>query len=84
MQPISEFRDRLFISSGAIPDRITEFSCDHIVPPENILPIILPNGPMGGELLFSYGSRDSTDTVKTIIEVGKRSGFPIELYYFTA
>lgn len=63
MQPMSEFRDRLFISSGASEERIKEFSCDHIVPPENILPIILCSGPIGETMDFSYGSRNLTETV---------------------
>lgn len=63
MQPMSEFRNRLFISSGAVEDRILEFSCDHIVPPENILPIIISNGPMGTQLDFSYNFRNQSDIV---------------------
>ena len=39
MHPLSEFRDQLFIQSGAKLDRIMNFSCDHVVPGENILPI---------------------------------------------
>ena len=39
MHPLSEFRDQLFIQSGAKFDRIMNFSCDHVVPGENILPI---------------------------------------------
>lgn len=64
MQPISEFRERLFISAGAEKSRIVEFSCDHIVPKENILPIILNSGPTGKLLDFSFGSRHSKDTVR--------------------
>lgn len=63
MQPVSEFRDRLFIAAGAEEKRIVEFSCDHIVPKENILPIILNSGPTGKLLDFSFGSRNTKDTV---------------------
>ena len=39
MHPLSEFRDQLFIQAGAEPNRIMHFSCDHVVPGENILPL---------------------------------------------
>ncbi|XP_056637299.1 putative ATP-dependent RNA helicase DDX11-like protein 8 isoform X3 [Diorhabda sublineata] len=57
MQPISEFRDRLFINAGADPDRILEFSCDHIVPPDHILPIIVTKGQKNENLLFNFENR---------------------------
>lgn len=57
MKPNAEFRDRLFKVAGAAPDRIVEFSCDHIIPPENILPIILTHGPQKQPLLFNFENR---------------------------
>lgn len=57
MKPISEFRNRLFINAGAKPERIIEFSCDHIVSSENILPIIMTKGPAKENLLFNYENR---------------------------
>ena len=39
MHPLSEFKDQLFIQAGAEPTRVMNFSCDHVVPGENILPI---------------------------------------------
>lgn len=57
MKPISEFRDRLFVNSGAPIERIIEFSCDHIIPPENILPIIVTKGPNRENLLFNFDNR---------------------------
>ena len=39
MHPLSEFRDQLFLQAGAKPNRVVNFSCDHVVPGENILPI---------------------------------------------
>lgn len=57
MKPNAEFRDRLFVGAGAAPDRIVEFSCDHIIPSENILPIILTKGPRHEPLLFNYENR---------------------------
>ncbi|KAJ8943643.1 hypothetical protein NQ318_005645 [Aromia moschata] len=69
MKPNSEFKDRLFISAGATPDRIMEFSCDHIIPPENILPIILTKGPKQENMLFNFENRMSMgNNLKIIIE----------------
>lgn len=67
MQPFSEFRDQLFLSAGATEDRITEFSCGHVIPPENILPICLSEGPSGRKMNFSYEMRNSNDMVDKII-----------------
>lgn len=69
MKPISEFRDRLFVNSGATLDRIVEFSCDHIIPPENIQAIVMTRGPKEEKLLFNYESRFSM-VRKTIDGVG--------------
>jgi hypothetical protein len=57
MQPLDEFRDQLFLSAGGTAERLTEFSCGHVIPPENILPIALTAGPSGKQLDFAYQSR---------------------------
>lgn len=59
MKPLSEFRDRLFKSAGGLPEQIMEFSCDHIIPPENILPIIITKSLDDKPLLFNYENRFS-------------------------
>lgn len=63
MQPISEFQDQLFLSAGGSLDRISLFSCGHVIPPENILPIALGSGPSGKQFEFSYTQRDSSAMV---------------------
>lgn len=57
MQPLDEFRVQLFKSAGGTDERLTEFSCGHVIPPENILPIALAAGPSGKQLDFSYQAR---------------------------
>ncbi|XP_066150180.1 ATP-dependent DNA helicase DDX11 [Euwallacea fornicatus] len=57
MKPYAEFRDRLFIGAGACEDRILEFSCDHIIPQENILPIAITKGLKSEKLLFNLANR---------------------------
>lgn len=64
MKPNTEFRDRLFKAAGVLAERIVEFSCDHIIPPENILPIILTQGPQGVPFLFNFENRLSLVSVR--------------------
>ncbi|KAJ3596943.1 hypothetical protein NHX12_003343 [Muraenolepis orangiensis] len=59
MQPVSDFKQELLFSSGVGEERITEFSCGHVIPPANILPLVLSTGPSGQELEFTFQNRDS-------------------------
>ncbi|KAI1882536.1 hypothetical protein AGOR_G00251760 [Albula goreensis] len=59
MQPVADFRDQLLLSAGVSEDRISEFSCGHVIPAENILPIILCSGPSGQQLEFTFQNRDT-------------------------
>lgn len=61
LQPIEETRIRLF--PGLPADKIHFFSCNHIVPPESILPLAISRGPAGKTFDFSYTSRSSPDMV---------------------
>ncbi|XP_066907954.1 ATP-dependent DNA helicase DDX11 isoform X2 [Halyomorpha halys] len=63
MEPKGELKERLFIACGADHQRIMEFSCSHIIPPNQILPIVLTKGPTGKPLDFSYESRSSLTTI---------------------
>ncbi|XP_077373159.1 ATP-dependent DNA helicase DDX11 [Festucalex cinctus] len=59
MQPVSDFKQELLFAAGVQEERIAEFSCGHVIPPENLLPIVLCSGPSGQELDFTYQNRDS-------------------------
>ncbi|KAM9755051.1 ATP-dependent DNA helicase DDX11 [Menidia menidia] len=59
MQPVSDFKQELLFSAGVGEERIVEFSCGHVIPPESILPIVLCSGPSGQELDFTFQNRDS-------------------------
>ncbi|KAK6621073.1 hypothetical protein RUM43_011379 [Polyplax serrata] len=63
MQPVSEFTDQLFHLAGGTSDRISVFTCGHIIPEENILPITVSTGPSGKSFDFSYQSRSNLDIV---------------------
>uniref|UniRef100_A0A8B9SIG4 ATP-dependent DNA helicase DDX11 n=1 Tax=Anas platyrhynchos TaxID=8839 RepID=A0A8B9SIG4_ANAPL len=61
MQPVADFREQLLSCAGVDPARVVEFSCgerDTVIPPENILPIILCSGPSNQQLEFTYQTRD--------------------------
>ncbi|XP_078076411.1 ATP-dependent DNA helicase DDX11 isoform X2 [Mustelus asterias] len=58
MQPVEDFKAQLLLASGVSADRLAEFSCGHVIPPENILPIIVCSGPSGQQLEFTYQKRD--------------------------
>lgn len=59
MQPVADFKEQLLFSAGVTEERILEFSCGHVIPPENILPIVLCAGPSGQQLEFTFQTRDS-------------------------
>ncbi|XP_076848870.1 ATP-dependent DNA helicase DDX11 isoform X2 [Brachyhypopomus gauderio] len=59
MQPVTDFKQQLLLSAGLSEERIVEFSCGHVIPPENILPIVLCVGPSGQELEFTFQTRDT-------------------------
>ncbi|XP_072001052.1 ATP-dependent DNA helicase DDX11-like [Engystomops pustulosus] len=61
MQPVSDFKQQLLIAAGLLPERIVEFSCGHVIPPENILPIVLCSGPTNQQLEFTYEKRGRPD-----------------------
>nr|XP_015208707.1 PREDICTED: probable ATP-dependent RNA helicase DDX11 [Lepisosteus oculatus] len=60
MQPVSDFKEQLLLSAGVRPERIMEFSCGHVIPPQNILPLILCKGPSGQELEFTFQNREKS------------------------
>ncbi|EGW08523.1 putative ATP-dependent RNA helicase DDX11 [Cricetulus griseus] len=55
---VSDFRDQLLACSGVEAERVVEFSCGHVIPPDNILPLIICSGPSNQQLEFTYQRRD--------------------------
>ncbi|XP_069484673.1 ATP-dependent DNA helicase DDX11 isoform X2 [Ambystoma mexicanum] len=58
MQPVSDFKQQLLLAAGVGKERVAEFSCGHVIPPENILPIVICSGPSNQQLEFTYQKRD--------------------------
>ncbi|KAI7802478.1 ATP-dependent DNA helicase DDX11 isoform X1 [Triplophysa rosa] len=59
MQPVTDFKEQLLFSAGVTEESILEFSCGHVIPPENILPTVLCTGPSGQQLEFTFQTRDT-------------------------
>lgn len=64
MQPIDETKERLFPSLPR--DQLRFFSCGHIIPSENILPVAVEHGPSGQPLDFSFKCRSSPTMVRNL------------------
>ena len=59
MQPSADFKQQLFYPAGVSSDRVVEFSCDHVIPPDNLLAVCFSTGPSGVILDFRMESRQS-------------------------
>ncbi|XP_067944585.1 ATP-dependent DNA helicase DDX11-like isoform X2 [Watersipora subatra] len=69
MQPVAEFKEQLFLAGTVDPERITEFTCGHVIPDENVLPIALSKYSNGALLDFTYRSRNEKHTLDSLCEL---------------
>eukprot|EP01135_Chromosphaera_perkinsii_P004535 Nk52_evm5s288 gene=Nk52_evmTU5s288 len=67
MEPVSDFTDQLKYCSVK-PENIRLFKCEHVIPPDNILPVTLGRGPCNTELTFNFQKRSDP---KVIEELGR-------------
>ncbi|XP_006862835.1 PREDICTED: putative ATP-dependent RNA helicase DDX11-like protein 8-like [Chrysochloris asiatica] len=58
MQPVSDFREQLLACAGVGAERVVEFSCGHVIPPDSILPLVICSGPSNQQLEFTYQKRE--------------------------
>ncbi|XP_033615327.1 ATP-dependent DNA helicase DDX11 [Fukomys damarensis] len=58
MRPVSDFREQLLACAGVEAERVVEFSCGHVIPPDNILPLVLCGGATEQQLEFTYQKRE--------------------------
>lgn len=63
MSPIDDFINLLFSDEQS---RILPFSCDHIVPPENITTILVSQGPAGVPFEFTHKRKDDENLLKDL------------------
>lgn len=66
MEPVSEFKEQLFMSLGVPESRIHHFSCGHVIPQDNILPLILTRGPTNKSFDLTFENRAKVDILKEI------------------
>ena len=60
MKPYDDIEDQLFHSAK---ERITHFSCDHVIPDENLKCIALGKGPSSVTFDFTFKNRNSKPLV---------------------
>lgn len=60
MQPIAEFQNQLFASHR---DRVKDYSFNHVVPKENVLPLVVSTGPSNVKFLFNFSNRLNKEMV---------------------
>ncbi|CAO3701534.1 unnamed protein product [Rhizopus stolonifer] len=58
MEPVSDFFSHLFPT--APKERLSHFSCGHIIPPSNLLTLTLEKGSTGKYFLFNFENRQNT------------------------
>ncbi|KAJ7264002.1 DNA repair helicase [Mycena haematopus] len=66
MSPISDVINQLFVQLP--PDKITSFSCGHIIPESSLQTVVVRKGPRGGDLEYKAG-KQGDETV--ITELGQ-------------
>ncbi|TFK48655.1 DNA repair helicase [Heliocybe sulcata] len=67
MSPMSDFTNQLF--SHVPQDRISTFSCGHVIPASNLQTLILKKGPAGGDLLFKYDQRGNASVLAELGQI---------------
>jgi chromosome transmission fidelity protein 1 len=60
MKPYDEIEDMLFQSSKS---RISHFSCNHVIPDQNLVCLALKSGPSSTLFDFTYKNRSSSNLV---------------------
>lgn len=64
MQPTHELTAQLFANC---PERVVERFYNHVVPPDAVLPFVLPTGPTGSTLCFNYAQRNNPAMVVALM-----------------
>lgn len=50
-------------------NRIRAFSCGHIVPPSNVLAVVVQRGPRGGQMEFKFQNREDQMLVRSTVMI---------------
>ena len=77
MQPFGDLRQQLFFEAAkAAPERLRFASFGHIVPPANLLPLVVGTGPAGRPLQFAFANRGAEPLIDELGEVRPRPDPP--------
>lgn len=72
---MADYERHLF--SYVPPDRLDTFSYGHVIPPENLMALTLPNGVAGLDFDFTYDARDSEKMVGLLCLFDSRITYPL-------
>ncbi|TFK70379.1 DNA repair helicase [Pluteus cervinus] len=64
MSPVSDVINQLF--SNAPADRISTFSCGHIIPASNLQALVLKKGPSGSQLEYKAEKKDDPGAIREL------------------
>ncbi|KAJ6584730.1 helicase C-terminal domain-containing protein [Mycena capillaripes] len=67
MSPISDVINQLFTQLPA--EKITSFSCGHIIPESNLQTIVVGKGPKGGELEYKAGKQGDETAIAELGQI---------------
>ncbi|TBU40126.1 DNA repair helicase [Dichomitus squalens] len=67
MSPMSDVVNQLFSSLPS--ERLTTFSCGHIIPTSNLQTLVLKKGPRGGELTFKFQQRGDDSLIAELGQI---------------
>lgn len=81
MQPSCSFVNQLLTPLGVPKERIFEFSCGHVIGKDQLLPVVLAQGPSRTDFEFTFGKRKN---VKLVHEFKSTMTLVEFLRYFVA
>ncbi|RDB17932.1 ATP-dependent DNA helicase CHL1 [Hypsizygus marmoreus] len=67
MSPMSDVVNQLFLYLS--PERLTSFSCGHIIPSSNLQTMVVSKGPRGGELEYKAGRQSDANVIAELGQI---------------
>lgn len=66
MQPLDGFLVQLFGGKSSYLERLHYFTCDHVIPDENLICITLGSSPRGKDFKFTYDNRSDKNMLNDL------------------
>jgi chromosome transmission fidelity protein 1 len=64
---MSDYTTQLF--SHLSKERLSTFSCGHIIPAKNITALVVGKSPRGTELEFKFSNRNNSELVRSVLKL---------------